>query len=140
MTGALPIRIKARDVVAFVAADHGLPLAAIMGSCRRREFARPRQIAMYAIQRLCPHLSYSTIGRALGGRDHATIIHGVRTIESMMVNTPEIATDVARVMRQFGAEPYPEETAYTPAASLFVHAMAWQALCSSYGRAMARAA
>lgn len=138
MTGTATARILARDIIAFVADDHGMSVSVIMGTCRRREFARPRQVAMYAIRQLCPHLSYPAIGRALGGRDHATVIHGARTIEAMMASQPEIATAVARVMRQFNSAPL---SAPTPAApTLFEHAMAWQALCNSYGRAMRAAA
>jgi len=140
MKATVKTRILAKDIIAFVAEEHGVSVPVIMGSCRRREFARPRQIAMYAIRQLCPHMSYPAIGRALGGRDHATVIHGARTIEAMMVNTPEISTAVSRVMRRFGDQSLPSVSISASTPVLFEHAMAWQALCNSYGRAMARAA
>ena len=46
---------------------------------RSSEIARPRQIAMY----LCKNMTNSSlemIGAILGGRDHSTIIHGIRKI------------------------------------------------------------
>ena len=46
---------------------------------RSSEIARPRQIAMY----LCKNMTdapLETIGSLLGGRDHSTIIHGVKKI------------------------------------------------------------
>lgn len=138
-----PVRITAREVACFVATEHGLTYAALIGPCRRREFARPRQIAMYAIRALCRHMSYPSIGRVLGGRDHTTILHGVRKIKDLMVEVPEIADSVANVLRHFAteAESAPKHREPQPTASpvLMEQAMAWQALCNSYGRAMARA-
>ena len=46
---------------------------------RRNDIAKPRQIAMY----LCKNLTnqpLDTIGQLLGGRDHSTIIHGIKKI------------------------------------------------------------
>ena len=50
-----------------------------MSNRRSNEIAWPRQIAMF----LCKNMtdaSLDTIGKALGGRDHSTIIHGVKRI------------------------------------------------------------
>ena len=46
---------------------------------RSNDIAKPRQIAMY----LCKNLTnqpLDTIGQLLGGRDHSTIIHGIKKI------------------------------------------------------------
>ena len=46
---------------------------------RSNEIAKPRQIAMY----LCKNMTAAqleTIGTLLGGRDHSTIIHGIKKI------------------------------------------------------------
>ena len=46
---------------------------------RSSDIARPRQIAMY----LCKNMTdipLDTIGSLLGGRDHSTIIHGIKKI------------------------------------------------------------
>lgn len=52
----------------------------MISKSRSNEIARPRQIAMY----LCKNMtdaSLEGIGAILGGRDHSTIIHGIKKIE-----------------------------------------------------------
>lgn len=94
------IRIPARTVIEFVAQSHGLPVSALIGVCRRNAVAHPRQFAMYAIRLLCPHLSLGMIGRALGGRDHTTILHGIRKVEARLAEG-ELVEDVARLEAWF---------------------------------------
>jgi chromosomal replication initiator protein len=65
-----------------------------MFSARRaRNIARPRQVAMYLAKTLTS-FSYPEIGRQFGGRDHTTVMHAVRTIESLVSSDKRIAEDV----------------------------------------------
>lgn len=50
---------------------------------RNDKFVKPRQIIAYEIHRQRKDLSYPSIGRIMGGRDHTTVLHSVRKIESM---------------------------------------------------------
>ena len=55
-----------------------------MTSSRRSiNIARPRQIAMFLCKGLTSY-SYPEIGKAFGGKDHTTVIHAVKKIESML--------------------------------------------------------
>ena len=60
----------------------GLRPAQLMETDRRREIARPRQVAMYLCRK---HLTKSlpTIGQRFG-MDHTTILHGCRKIQSIL--------------------------------------------------------
>lgn len=73
------LRKRAIDVLREVAARHDMSMERIMGGSRKREDAWPRQEAMYEVFMQCPHLSFPQIGRIMGGRDHTTILHGVRS-------------------------------------------------------------
>lgn len=107
MTG----RITARVVADFVAERHGMTFEGLCVSSHRRSLARPRQIAMYAIRQLCPHMSLPHIGRLLGGRDHTTVLHGVRKIEDLMHTDDRIARVVDEVMVHFHVDtPCPVDT------------------------------
>lgn len=107
MTG----RITARAVADFVAARHGMTFERLCAPGTRRDQARPRQIAMYAIRQLCPHMSLPHIGRLLGGRDHSTVLHGVKKIEDLMHTEDRIARVVDEVMVHFHVEaPCPVDT------------------------------
>ena len=55
-----------------------------MASTRRFiNIARPRQIAMFLCKELTSY-SYPEIGKAFGGKDHTTVIHAVKKIESIL--------------------------------------------------------
>jgi len=88
------MRILAHDVAAFVAKRAGLTFHDLCCQRRSRAYARPRQIAMYLIRELCPHMSYPAIGRMLGWRDHTTILHGVRNVASLIPTNEEVAAEV----------------------------------------------
>lgn len=126
------MRVLARDVALYVAKMHGLNMDGLCGQRRSRDHTRPRQIAMYAIRKLCPHMSYPSIGRILGWRDHTTIMHGVRKIESLIAVDYEIAQSVRDTLAFF-------RTGDEPATPL-VAAVQWHALCNQYGQAMKAAA
>jgi len=49
---------------------------------RSINIARPRQIAMYLSKEITS-FSYPEIGKAFGGKDHTTIMHAVKKIESL---------------------------------------------------------
>jgi hypothetical protein len=60
----------------------------MIGPKRVRSFARPRQMAMYLCKQLTTR-SLPEIGRKFGGRDHTTVMHGVRKIEELMPAQPD---------------------------------------------------
>ena len=123
-------RISGHRVIMAVVDDTGLPLKVLLGQCRIREVARPRQVCGYLMRRLCPHLSYPAIGRLLGGRDHTTILHAERTIIRLLPDDPDLARQVERIEAQIIADAYvATETPEVPFAIL----------CASYAVAMRRA-
>ena len=72
--------------------------ADITGSSRARAVARPRQMAMFLSKTLTSR-SYPEIARKLGGRDHTTVLYGVRKIEELMAVDSQIAED-AEILRR----------------------------------------
>jgi len=63
-----------------VAEYFGLKPADIKAKKRTKDIAVPRQIAMYLSRELTP-TSLSAVGKALGGKDHATVIYACKQIE-----------------------------------------------------------
>ena len=69
--------------------------------CRDSHAAPPlrdRQIAMYLSKQLTPR-SLPEIGRRFGGRDHTTIMHGVRKIEELMSTDSQLSDDLQLLRR-----------------------------------------
>ena len=66
-----------------VALKHGLKLSDLTGPARGRAIAHPRQEAMWLLKQQ-DRWSLLQIGQFLGGRDHTTVIHGIRKHEERM--------------------------------------------------------
>ena len=60
-----------------------IPDDLLRGKGRKKEIALARQIAMYLSKQMT-HYTLKSIGLHFGGRDHTTVIHAVRTVESML--------------------------------------------------------
>lgn len=60
---------------------------------RTRQIARPRQIAMWLCREITTH-SFPEIGEAFGGRDHTTVIHAVKNIDSLRTKENELNHDL----------------------------------------------
>jgi|TARA_B110000967_G_scaffold139799_1_gene142728 chromosomal replication initiator protein len=79
--------------------DHyNIRLSDMLGPKRLRNFARPRQIAMYLCKQLTTR-SLPEIGRRFGGRDHTTVMHGVRRIEDLRNQDSQISDDLDMLRR-----------------------------------------
>ncbi len=81
-------------------AKHFRISASEMTSDRRgREVARPRQVAMYLSRHLTPR-TLPEIGRRFGGRDHTTVLHGIRQIEKLMLVDSDLARSVQALTKE----------------------------------------
>ncbi len=65
---------------------------------RARNIVRPRQMAMYLCKKYTTR-SLPEIGRKFGGRDHTTILHGVRKIEELMSMDSQFVEDAELLRR-----------------------------------------
>ncbi len=91
-------KISIDDIQRKVAEHYNIRLADMIGPKRARNVARPRQIAMYLSKQLTSR-SLPEIGRRFGGRDHTTIMHGIRKVEELAVEDHALAEDVALLKR-----------------------------------------
>ena len=95
-------KITIEEIQSKVAQHYNIRLSDMMGPKRMRSFARPRQVAMYLSKKLTPR-SLPEIGRRFGGRDHTTVMHGVRRIEELMAQDSQLAEDLEILRRALEA-------------------------------------
>ncbi len=76
-------KVTAELIIETVADQYGTSPEEITGKKRSQEIAMPRQIAMYICRKMTS-LSTTNIGRAFGGRDHTTVMHGCDKIMEAM--------------------------------------------------------
>ena len=91
-------RITIDEIQRKVAEHYNLRLTDMHSARRARNFARPRQVAMYLAKQLTAR-SLPEIGRKFGGRDHTTVMHAVRKVEELIDEDAQIAQDVDVVRR-----------------------------------------
>ena len=92
-------RITIDTIIDAVCRYFGVKQSDLQGKRRNRSIAFPRQVCMFLARR---HTRYSLeeIGGYFGGRDHTTVLHGVRQVTNLVETNPEIADQVKRVEQQ----------------------------------------
>ena len=95
-------KVTVEEIQRKVSEHYNIRLSDIIGPRRVRVIARPRQVAMYLAKQLTTR-SLPEIGRRFGGRDHTTIMHGVRRIEELKVQDNQIAEDIELLRRSLEA-------------------------------------
>jgi chromosomal replication initiation ATPase DnaA len=86
-----------RRVIGATARHHGLAAADLTGPSRRRQVAQARGMAMYLARTLTAQ-SLQAIGRSCGGRDHTTVLHGIRATEERRARDPGVAAEIERLV------------------------------------------
>lgn len=67
----------------------------IMGSSRRHDYVLARQMAMFLCRQKLG-LSYPELGRLFGGKDHSTVMHGIKKIEQLRL----VDTDLHKLLTE----------------------------------------
>src|SRR5207253_1769153 len=93
-----PKRVKIEDIQRTVARQYNISRSDLLSSRRTANVVRPRQIAMYLSKALTLR-SLPEIGRRFGGRDHTTVLHAVRKIETLVVNDATLAEEIELLKR-----------------------------------------
>ncbi len=91
-------KITVEEIQRRVSEHYNIRLSDMIGPKRLRSYARPRQVAMYLAKHLT-NRSLPEIGRRFGGRDHTTVMHGVRKIEELKSTDSQIADDLELLRR-----------------------------------------
>lgn len=76
-----PVHVE--DIQKFVCDYFGIRISDIKSKRRSKALVVPRQIAMYLSKNLCK-ISLSDIGEKFGGKDHSTVIHALKKVESQL--------------------------------------------------------
>ncbi|MCH7941873.1 MAG: chromosomal replication initiator protein DnaA [Proteobacteria bacterium] len=91
-------RITIEEIQKRVAAHFNIRLGDMHSARRARNVARPRQVAMYLAKQLTSR-SLPEIGRKFGGRDHTTVMHGVKRVEQLRETDAAFAEDIDLLRR-----------------------------------------
>ncbi len=96
---AEPKRVRIEDIQRIVARQYNVSRADLLSSRRTANVVRPRQVAMY-LAKVLTLRSLPEIGRRFGGRDHTTVLHAVRKIETLAGTDTTLAEEIESLKRQ----------------------------------------
>ena len=88
-----PKSVLMQDVVGMVCEHENLTTAALNGKSRQKEVVRARQMVVWLAKELTDR-SYEDIGKALGKRSHATILHAHHSVQDQLSYDPILRHDL----------------------------------------------
>jgi chromosomal replication initiator protein len=94
--------ISIEEVIRAVAKHYGLKPAELKSPKRAKPITQARQIAMYLCRELTSE-SFPEIGGRFGGRDHATVIHGVNKITTQLECDSDLQRDIQQLRKSLMA-------------------------------------
>lgn len=106
MAAPRPLRrtvLTLADVIRTVADHFGVTVALLKSETRSKPIARPRQVACYLAREVLGK-ELAAIGRALGGRDHTTVIAAVKRIKLEITRDEKLASDVSVLRERLAAQ------------------------------------
>lgn len=89
-------RVSSDQIIKTITKFFNITLDELTGKKRNKELVYPRQIAMYLLKNELS-LSFPVIGRELGGKDHTTIMHGVKKIQKEVATEKNIQQDLISI-------------------------------------------
>ena len=91
------------SIIEYISKYFGIEPDVLQGQSRSRDITNARQIAMYLIRRMT-NLSLKDIGKALGNRDHSTVMHSLEKVEAQMRSDPAFAETVKEITTNINAK------------------------------------
>lgn len=88
--------ISCENIKKAVCKHWGVKISDIESKKRKREYAFPRQVAMYLCREMT-NLSLPQIGKYFGGRDHTTVMHACDKISNEIKENEVFAQDIRKL-------------------------------------------
>jgi chromosomal replication initiator protein len=95
--------VTIEDILNAVTSRFNVRLADLQSRKRSRSIAFPRQICMFLARNLTRH-SLEEIGGYFGGRDHSTVLHANRTVETLRKNDPQLHATLGLITQELQAK------------------------------------
>lgn len=91
--------ISIDNILEVVCSSLGIDFARLNSSERTREVAQARQIAMYLAKKHTK-LPLAAIGSAIGGRNHATVLHSCKAVNNLLDTDKNFRQQVEEIEKQ----------------------------------------
>lgn len=88
-----------KKIVESITEFYDIPNGNLFFTSRKKEYSKPRQIAMYLLKKELK-MSYSEIGRKFGGKDHTTVIHACQLVEKEYEENDKVHQEVELILQR----------------------------------------
>ncbi len=88
--------ISAKKIIKAIAEFYDIEEKDLVTRSRKKDFVKPRQIAMFLMRKELES-SYPSIGERFGGRDHTTAIHSCEKIDHDMRTSPDLQEEIQAI-------------------------------------------
>ncbi len=99
MVSAKKKAVSLKKIALSVAEFYNITLEDLIKQSRRKEYVKPRQIAMYLARKELGS-SFPTIGDFFGGRDHTTVMHGVDKMEKLSQGNDSLKQELELIVEK----------------------------------------
>ena len=95
-TAASAQHLSIQDILDTIMVYYDVKLTDLLSRRRHKSITTPRQVGMWLARR---HTRYSLeeIGGYFGGRDHTTVIHAVRTVDTRRQDNEQMSRDITQL-------------------------------------------
>jgi chromosomal replication initiator protein len=91
--------VTPKHIITTTASYFDIGIADILGPCREKRLAFPRQIIMF-LMRTEISASFPSIGNEIGGRDHTTAMHACDKIRRELEDNPKLRQDLELIKQR----------------------------------------
>ena len=99
IVGAKKKMTSVRKISEAVAEFYNITIDDLIKQSRKKEYVKPRQIAMYLIRKELDN-SFPSIGDFFGGRDHTTVMHAVDKITTLIGQKDSFKQEVDLILNK----------------------------------------
>lgn len=89
------------DIITFVSDYFQIPATDLLGTSRKAEIILPRQICWLLCKEVLK-MSYEAIGQAFGGKNHTTIMHGIKKVIKLRRTDSATARHIHALKKDLG--------------------------------------
>ena len=86
-----------KKIAESVAEFYNISMEDLLKQSRKKEYVKPRQIAMYLIRKELDN-SFPSIGDFFGGRDHTTVMHAVDKVNNLITTKDSFKQEVDLIL------------------------------------------
>lgn len=86
-----------KKIAESVAQFYNITMEDLIKQSRKKEYVKPRQVAMYLIRKELDN-SFPSIGDFFGGRDHTTVMHAVEKVEHLISTKDSFKQEVDLIL------------------------------------------